>query len=102
MVEIAHSKNNVSIRLTDERWIHIVENHDDLAGYYDEILATIEEPDYIIQGYRDVKIALKEIKKYKFLAVVYKELSKKEGFVITAYFSTKIRLSKEEILWQRK
>ena len=31
-MEIVKSVNNVPIRLTDERWIHIVENHDDLAG----------------------------------------------------------------------
>ncbi|MBI4811456.1 MAG: hypothetical protein HY800_08490 [Ignavibacteriales bacterium] len=101
MAEIVISKNNVPIRLTDERWLHIVENHDDLAGYYDEVLATVEEPDYILQGYRDAKIALREIKKQKFLAVIFKELSKKEGFVITAYFTTKIRFDKEKILWQK-
>lgn len=32
------SINGVPIRLTDERWVHIVENHDDLAGFYDEII----------------------------------------------------------------
>jgi len=36
-VNIAKSKNNVPIRLTEERWFHIVENHDELAGYYDEV-----------------------------------------------------------------
>ena len=30
----AVSRNGVPIRLTEERWFHIVENHDDLAGYY--------------------------------------------------------------------
>jgi hypothetical protein len=33
--------------------------------------------------------------------VVYKEISPKDGFVITAYFSSKIVLDKEEIIWQR-
>jgi hypothetical protein len=37
-MEIVTSKGGVRIRLTDERWFHIVENHDDLAGYYDEVL----------------------------------------------------------------
>jgi hypothetical protein len=31
-MDIAISKAGVPIRLTDERWHHIVENHDDLAG----------------------------------------------------------------------
>jgi hypothetical protein len=40
-MDIAISKAGVPIRLTDERWYHIVENHDDLAGYYDEVLMTV-------------------------------------------------------------
>ena len=45
-MDVAISKAGVPIRLTDERWYHIVENHDDLAGYYDEVLLTVEDPDY--------------------------------------------------------
>jgi hypothetical protein len=37
VMDIAISKAGVPIRLTDERWHHIVENHDDLAGYYDDV-----------------------------------------------------------------
>ncbi|MHC1610492.1 MAG: hypothetical protein ACXQTW_02655 [Candidatus Methanospirareceae archaeon] len=28
------SKNGVPIRLTDERWLHITEEHSEMAGYY--------------------------------------------------------------------
>jgi len=101
-LDIVVSKNGVPIRLTVERWIHIVENHDDLAGHYDDVLGAIEEPDYIIEGYEKALIALKEIKEYKFLAVVFKEVSKEDGFIITAYFTSKIKLEKEMILWQKK
>jgi len=38
----------------------------------------------------------------RFLAVIYKELSKEDGFVITAYFTSKIKLEKEEVVWQKK
>ena len=41
-MDIAFSKNSVPIRLTPERWMHIVENHDDVAGYYDDVLGTVE------------------------------------------------------------
>lgn len=101
-MDIAISKNNVPIRLTEERWIHIIESHDDLAGYYDDVLATIEDPDYILKGYKNALIALKKVGKRKYLAVVYKELDNKDGFIITAYFTTKIKLEKEVILWQKK
>jgi hypothetical protein len=31
-MDIAISKTGVPVRLSDERWYHIVENHDDVAG----------------------------------------------------------------------
>lgn len=58
-MDIAFSRNGVPIRLTDERWFHIVENHDDLAGYYDEVLQTIEDPDLILRGHGGALIAVK-------------------------------------------
>ncbi|HPU29098.1 MAG TPA: DUF4258 domain-containing protein [Syntrophorhabdaceae bacterium] len=100
-MDIVKSKNNVPIRLTEERWIHIVENHDEVAGYYEEVLNTIEDPDIIIEGYKGALIALKKIDN-KFLAVIYKELSKEDGFIITAYFTSKIKLKEEVIIWQKK
>ncbi len=101
-MDIVISKNDVPIRLTEERWFHIIENHDDLAGHYDDVLSVIEEPDYIIAGYKKAFIALKKMTRNKFLAVVYKEMSKEDGFVITAYFTQKIKLEKEVVLWERK
>ena len=101
-MEIIKSKNSVPIRLTAERWFHIIENHDDLAGYYDDVINAIEEPDYIIKGYREAFIALKEIEQGKFLAVVYKEISEEDGFIITAYFTSKIKLEKEAVVWRTK
>lgn len=101
-MDVIKSKNSVPIRLTAERWLHIIENHDDLAGYYDEVLNTIEEPDYIIKGYKGAFVALKEVKKDKFLTVIYKEISKEDGFVVTSYFTSKIKLEREAILWQKK
>ena len=100
-METAKSVNGIPIRMTDERWVHIVENHDDLAGYYDEILNVVEYPDYVIKGYRGALIVLRKVEKGKFLAVVYKETSDKDGFIITAYFTRKIRLEEEVIVWQR-
>ena len=101
-MEIAKSVNGIPIRLTDERWVHITENHDDLAGYYDEILDVIEHPDYVIRGYEGALTALKQAKNGKFLAVVYKEISDSDGFIITAYFTSKMRLEREAIIWQRQ
>jgi hypothetical protein len=101
-MDIVTSKNGIPIRLTEERWFHIIENHDDLAGHYDDVLYAIEDPDYIIEGYKKALIALKKIARTKFLAVVYREISREDGFVITAYFTSKLDLEKEVISWQKK
>ena len=73
-----------------------------MAGHYDDILCTIEDSDYIIEGYKRALIALKKIAKRKFLAVVYREVGKEDGFIITAYFTSRLKLEKEVILWQKK
>jgi hypothetical protein len=54
-----------------------------------------------IKGYGGAFIALQKTAKTKFLAVVYKEFID-DGFIITAYFTRKIKLEKEEIIWKRK
>ncbi|MFP4307490.1 MAG: hypothetical protein ACLFRG_10015 [Desulfococcaceae bacterium] len=85
-MEIAYSVNAVPIRLTFERWYHITENHDDLASYFHEVLDTIENPHFVIQGNQGTLKATKNIGKKKWLVVVYREISMDDGFIITSYF----------------
>lgn len=99
-MEIAYSKNSVPIRLTHERWYHIIENHDDLASYFFEVLETVENPEFIIKGNKGTLKATKNIGKDKWLVVVYREITKIDGFVITAYFLDK--KPRGEVIWQRK
>ncbi len=47
-MNVVKSKNGVPIRLTEERWIHITEEHSEMAGYYFEVLETVEEPEAIV------------------------------------------------------
>ena len=69
-MDIAYSINDIPIRLTRERWFHIIENHDDLAGYYDDVLTAIENPDLIIQGYGGALVAMKCMGKKRYLGVI--------------------------------
>jgi hypothetical protein len=46
----AVSFDGIPIRLTEERWFHIVENHDDMAGHYDDVLETVADPDAVLPG----------------------------------------------------
>ena len=85
-MDIAQSKNGVPIRITDERWSHIVENHNELAGYRDDVIAVIENPEWIMRGQRGSLIAWRSYGRRGFLCVYYREVSDDDGFVITAYF----------------
>ena len=82
-MDIVKSKNGVPIRLTEERWVHITEEHSEMAGYYFEALETVKEPEAIYEGKMGECIAVREIEKGKYIVVVYRELSKEDGFVIT-------------------
>ncbi len=44
MAESVYSKNGVPIRLTDERWAHITEEHSELASLRSEIMETVANP----------------------------------------------------------
>jgi hypothetical protein len=98
-MDIAYSINHVPIRLTDERWNHIVNSHDDMAGYYDDCLRVIEEPDLVLAGYGGSLKAVKGYGRKRYLVVLYKEVSSDDGFVITAYFVQKLK--RRNILWPR-
>ncbi len=98
-MDIAYSVNGVPIRLTYERWFHITENHDDLASYYFQVLEAIEKPEFIVRGNRGTLKATKNIGKNKWLVVVYREISKKDGFIITAYFLDE--RAKGDVIWRQ-
>jgi hypothetical protein len=101
-MDLARSKNDVLIRLTDERWLHITEEHSELAGYYFDVLETIENPDVIYLSAAQELIGVKELTHGKFLAVVYKETSKDDGFIITAFITRRKRqLERKHKVWER-
>lgn len=85
--EFATSVNGVPIRLTAERWLHMVDARDELVGPEEEVLATIRSPDWVTGGYRGALVAWKGYGRRGFLAVVYKELNQHDGFIITTFFS---------------
>jgi len=89
-VDIAYSINEVPIRLTEERWEHIISNKPYMESYYGDVLEAIENPTWILRGYAGSLIAVLSIAKLKYLHVVYKEVSINDGFIITAYVSRKV------------
>lgn len=95
------SKNGVLIRLTEERWKHIILMHPDLTNRQNYVLKTIKNPDYIFQGKLRELLAVSKLSKTAYLVVVYKE-TEIDGFVITAFETTeKLWLFKKELIWSK-
>ena len=65
-MDTVFSKNGVPIRVIEERWFHITETHDDLAGHYDDVLNAVEDPDFVIEGFMKALIGLKKVSRNKF------------------------------------
>jgi hypothetical protein len=82
------SRRGIPIRLTDERWAHITEEHCELAGLRLEILETVANPSRILAGYKDELLAVREMSPGRHLVVVYRELGP-EGFIVTAFLTTR-------------
>jgi hypothetical protein len=98
-MEVVHSIHGVPIRLTWERWAHIVEARDELAGRMHDVLAVVETPDWVTRGYRGSRMAWKVFGRRGFLVVIYKELTASDGFIITAYITR--RASKKRKIWPK-
>jgi len=99
-METIDSKNHVPIRLTEERWLHMTEGHPELAGYYYEVLEAIADPEAIYEGDDGALIAKKKNTEDKYLVVIYRELNKTDGFVITAFLTSKVRaIEKRTKVW---
>ena len=101
MIETARSVNGVSIRLTDERWAHITEEHSELAGMRFEVLETVVLPVKIYEGNDGENLVVREIETGKFLVVVYRE-TEADGFIITAFLTRRVKsLEKRKLLWSQ-
>jgi len=103
---VAKSKNDVSVRLTNERWTHIITSHTDMKNNKDLVLKTVKEPDMILKGVneelRAVRFFLKTHLGPKYVMTAYKELNDGEGFIITAYKTSKIdKIVKRGVIWKK-
>jgi len=103
MVETATSRKGVPLRLTDERWAHIKEEHGELAGMRAEVLQTITEAERIVAGGAGELLAIRMVEAEKALVVVYREAGADDGFVITAFLTRRLaRLDRRQQVWPSK
>jgi len=96
---IADSVNGVPIRLTDERWEHILDRKPNMASFVETVLDAVEDPEYILSGHAGTLIAVIHLGRRSYLNVVYRELGQTDGFIITARIES--QLHKSKIIWRR-
>lgn len=79
------------IRLTIRQWVHIIENHDYMAGNRELVLETVADPDELLQGEAGATLALRAYPQTNLTAktavVVYRD--EPDGFVITAWLTSR-------------
>lgn len=89
----ALSVSGVQIRLLAERW-------SDTNACCDDVLETIEHPDLILGGRRGTCIAARRMTGGRYLVVNYREVSRREGFVISA--SVAANVDEKTALWRSR
>jgi hypothetical protein len=102
-MDSATSVNGVPIRLTDERWEHIIRNRDNLIGLEAEVLRAVTEPDLVVEGDEGALMAVRSGILDKSLIVVYREVSREDGFIITAWLTSRPqRVVRRPAKWTRE
>ena len=101
---IVRSQNRVPVRLTEERWQHIIYHHPEMTDQRERVLETLTEPEAIQQGDLDELLAVRFYPETpltsKFLVVVYREVSPDDGFILTAYLASRTSAGRI-VVWKR-
>ena len=103
-MKIITSVAGVPIRLTLERLSHIGRRHPEMADQEARLLETVATPDYVQVGDAGTLIAIKHYARTplteKDCAVIYRELSGEDGFIVTAYYTSR-PAQWRKTLWKR-
>lgn len=103
MIRATTSRGGVPIRLTDERWAHIIEEHCELAGLREDVLETVARAERVFAGGAGELLAVKMLEEGKALVVVYRETSSEDGFVITAFSTRRMAgIERRPQIWPSK
>ncbi len=96
--------SGVRIRLNEERWGHIASRHPEMSSERARVLETISAPDFVQLGDAGELCAVRFYEdthfNAKYLVVVYRETTSEDGFVLTAYLTSRPSATRV-ILWKR-
>lgn len=107
LIGIVSSVNGVPIRLTEERWSHIVEHHPEVEQFLEEILSTVSNPKnlYLLPK-KQILAATNSYDKLETfglarnIVVHYKEFMH-DGFILTAFVISDNRLERRFRNWKK-
>jgi hypothetical protein len=107
LVAITTSINRVQIRLTEERWSHIIDHHPEIERFLDEILFTVSNPRHLYLFAKKYILAAtnsySRLQDYGLptnIVVHYKEF-KDDGFILTAFVMSDERLGRRFKNWKK-
>lgn len=89
------------IRLSSERWDHIQRRHPEMAAHGPELLETLANPDKIVEGDSGALMVVGRLRSGplagKNVVVVFREVSRTDGFAITAYLAGRTRQGRRTV-----
>ena len=96
---------NHNMRLTFERWYHIIRQHPEMAHFQNEIERALTSPDEIYRGRHGEFAVLKRdaivLKKKRLYVVVYYKPTPGDAFVLTAHPMSSKGVRKKFRKWQK-
>lgn len=100
------SKVEKKIKLTEVQWSHIRYKHKELDTQLQNMITTLKEPDFVYyspgeKNYHYYRRFGRTPVTEKYLLLVVKHLNE-EGFVITAFFVSKIRRKGKEVVYGKE
>ena len=76
--------------LPAERWQHIAVEHSELAGQRAAVLEALANAEYVLEGTAGELLAVRRLDSSKVLVVAYREMESHDGFVITAFTTSRV------------
>ncbi len=99
MADIASAISGIPIRLTEERWGHIVLQHPEVAPLRQFVVQAIGQPKRVLETSTGERMAVMAYEPGKFIVVIYVE-HPSDGFVVTAFLTRRTAwLDRRRQLW---
>ncbi len=71
-----------------------------ISGFYEVMLQAVENPEFLLRGEKKSKIGILNTGRRRWLHVVYREIDKNDGFIISAFINNDF--NRDKIIWSRQ